>query len=104
MRAADELIDEPERAGDLGGAREQREDAFRHRAEQTSRVQLSEAEVEDIDLRKKGEAGQRAIETSSVEVERNEAATEAADESAPADEDAAEPGSDARPEPGDGDR
>ena len=67
-------------------------------------VPLSEAEVEDIDLRKKGEAGQRAIETSSVEVERTEAATEAADESAPADEDAAEPGSDARPEPGDGDR
>ena len=72
-------------------------------------VPLSEAEVEDIDLRKKGEAGQRAIETSSVELERNEAATEAADESAPAagdDGDAEDAGSDARPEPapGEGER
>jgi len=40
-------------------------------------VPLSEAEVEDIDLRKKGEAGQSAIETSSVEIERSDdAATE----------------------------
>jgi uncharacterized protein DUF6491 len=50
-------------------------------------VPLSEAEVEDIDLRKKGEAGQRAIETSSVELERDDAATdspegESADEGA----------------------
>jgi hypothetical protein len=43
-------------------------------------VPLSEAEVEDIDLRKKGEAGQRAIETSSVEIERSDdAATEPAE-------------------------
>jgi uncharacterized protein DUF6491 len=42
-------------------------------------VPLSEEEVEDIDLRKKGEAGQRAIETSSVEIERDEAATEPAE-------------------------
>ena len=52
-------------------------------------VPLSEAEVEDIDLRKKGEAGQRSIETSQVEVERDDAAAEsaegeAADEGAPA--------------------
>ena len=42
-------------------------------------VPLSEEEVEDIDLRKKGEAGQRAIETSSVEIERDDAATEPAE-------------------------
>jgi hypothetical protein len=42
-------------------------------------VPLSEAEVEDIDLRKKGEAGQRAIETSSVEVERDDASAESAE-------------------------
>ena len=47
-------------------------------------------------------AGQRAIETSSVEVERNEAATEAADESAPAAGDDADAGSDALPEPAPG--
>jgi hypothetical protein len=35
-------------------------------------VPLSEAEVEDIDLRKKGEAGQSAIETSSVELEKDD--------------------------------
>lgn len=35
-------------------------------------VPLSEAEVEDMDLRKKGEAGQNAIETSSVEVKRSD--------------------------------
>jgi hypothetical protein len=53
-------------------------------------VPLSPAEVEDIDLRKKGEAGQRAIETSQVEVEPDDEAAEPpvdeADESAPADE------------------
>jgi hypothetical protein len=35
-------------------------------------VPLSEAEVEDIDLRKKGEAVQGAIETTSVELEKDE--------------------------------
>ena len=59
-------------------------------------VPLSEAEIQDIDLRKKGEAGQRAIETSSVELERDGAATEpvegdAAAEGAPAAEPAPEP-------------
>src|SRR6185503_453820 len=70
-------------------------------------VPLSEAEVEDIDLRKKGEAGQRSIETSSVEVERDDAAAEsaeaeAADEGAPTARDsgsAATAGSDLRPDP-----
>jgi hypothetical protein len=42
-------------------------------------VPLSEAEVEDIDLRKKGEAGQRSIETSEDEVERDDAAAESAE-------------------------
>jgi hypothetical protein len=42
-------------------------------------VPLSEAEVEDIDLRKKGEAGQSAIETSSVELERDDEATDSAE-------------------------
>jgi hypothetical protein len=43
-------------------------------------VPLSEAEVEDMDLRKKGEAGQNAIETSSVEVKRSDdAASEPAE-------------------------
>jgi hypothetical protein len=59
-------------------------------------VPLSEAEVEDIDLRKKGEAGQSAIETTSVEVERDDAAAEPAeggdaDEAAPAPEQAPAP-------------
>jgi uncharacterized protein DUF6491 len=70
-------------------------------------VPLSEAEVEDIDLRKKGEAGQRSIETSEVEVERDDAAAEpaegeAADEGAPTARDggsAANAGSDLRPAP-----
>ena len=42
-------------------------------------VPLSEAEVEDIDLRKKGESGQRSIETSEVEVERDDAGVESAE-------------------------
>jgi hypothetical protein len=51
-------------------------------------VPLSEAEVEDLDLREKGEAGQNAIETSSVELENDreqagEDAEESADEAAP---------------------
>jgi hypothetical protein len=51
-------------------------------------VPLSEAEVEDLDLREKGEAGQNAIETSSVELENDreqagEDAEEGADEAAP---------------------
>src|SRR5262245_19065246 len=58
-------------------------------------VPLSPAEVEDIDLRKKGKAGQSAIETSEVEVERNDEAAEApesdAAENAPADEPAPAP-------------
>jgi hypothetical protein len=59
-------------------------------------VPLSEAEVEDIDLRKKGEPGQRSIETSSVEIERDDAAAEsaegeAAEDPAPAPEPAPEP-------------
>ena len=36
-------------------------------------VPLSEAEVEDLDLRKKGEAGQSSIETTSVELEKDDA-------------------------------
>jgi hypothetical protein len=54
-------------------------------------VPLSEAEVEDLDLRKKGEGGQSAIETTSVEVEKEAAGSEedaaadaAGDEPAPA--------------------
>lgn len=69
-------------------------------------VPLSEAEVEDLDLRKKGEAGQRSIETSSVEVERDDAAAASAegeaDEGAPTARDggsAAPAGSDLRPAP-----
>src|SRR5262245_24529740 len=57
-------------------------------------VPLSPAEVEDIDLRKKGEAGQSAIETSQVEVERDDEAGDAPEtgaESAPPDEAAAPP-------------
>jgi len=57
-------------------------------------VPLSPAEVEDIDLRKKGEAGQRAIETSQVEVEQDDEAADAPGagaESAPADESAPAP-------------
>jgi hypothetical protein len=58
-------------------------------------VPLSPAEVEDIDLRKKGEAGQSAIETSEVEVERDDEAAEPpegeAAESASADEPAPAP-------------
>ena|SRR5688572_13501698 len=46
-------------------------------------VPLSEAEVEDIDLRKKGEAGQSAIETTSVELEKDDA--ESAEEAAAGD-------------------
>ncbi|HSC14166.1 MAG TPA: DUF6491 family protein [Gammaproteobacteria bacterium] len=42
-------------------------------------VPLSEAEVEDIDLRKKGEAGQRAIETTSVELEKDDAESDEAE-------------------------
>jgi len=52
-------------------------------------VPLSPAEVEDMDLRKKGEAGQRAIETRQVEVERHDedgAQGETETETAPADE------------------
>jgi hypothetical protein len=50
-------------------------------------VPLSPAEVEDMDLRKKGEAGQRAIETSQVEVERDdEDAPQGETDAAPADE------------------
>jgi hypothetical protein len=45
-------------------------------------VPLSEAEVEDLELMKKGEAGQRAIETSSVELERDDAAEPDEDEPA----------------------
>ena len=47
-------------------------------------VPLSEAEVEDIDLRKKGEAGQNAIETSPVDLERGEEATGSAEGDEPA--------------------
>lgn len=52
-------------------------------------VPLSETEVEDIDLRKKGEAGQSAIETTEVEIERD---------GAESGEDAGEPVDDAVPE------
>ena len=58
-------------------------------------VPLSPAEVEDIDLRKKGEAGQSAIETSQVEVERDDEAADAPEagaDGAPADEPAPAPG------------
>jgi hypothetical protein len=57
-------------------------------------VPLSEAEVEDIDLRKMGEAVQRSIETTQVEVERDDAAVETAEGEA-ADDAATAP----RPEP-----
>jgi hypothetical protein len=52
-------------------------------------VPLSAAEVEDLELKKKGEAGQQAIETSSVELERDDAGEPeegAAGETSPADE------------------
>jgi hypothetical protein len=52
-------------------------------------VPLSPAEVEDIDLRKKGESKQGAIETSEVEIERDDEGADAPQgeaESAPADE------------------
>src|SRR6188474_2166990 len=54
-------------------------------------VPLSPAEVEDMDLRKKGEAGQNAIETSQVEVERDDgdadaSQSESESETVPADE------------------
>jgi uncharacterized protein DUF6491 len=61
-------------------------------------VPLSEAEVEDMDLRKKGEAGQRAIETTSVEIERDDAATESAEGEA-ADDGANAPAPAPEPEP-----
>ena len=57
-------------------------------------VPLSPAEVEDMDLRKKGEAGQRAIETSQVEIERDDEGADAPlgdAENAPADEQAPAP-------------
>lgn len=57
-------------------------------------VPLSPAEVEDMDLRKKGEAGQRAIETSQVEIERADEGADAPQgetEDAPADEPARAP-------------
>lgn len=57
-------------------------------------VPLSPAEVEDMDLRKKGEAGQRAIETSQVEIERADEGADAPQgetEDAPADEPAPAP-------------
>ena len=50
-------------------------------------VPLSPAEIEDIDLRKRGEAGQSAIETTEVELDNDDAAESAegenADDSAP---------------------
>jgi len=52
-------------------------------------VPLSPAEVEDIDLRKKGESRQGAIETSEVEIERDDEGADAPQgeaERAPADE------------------
>jgi hypothetical protein len=63
-------------------------------------VPLSPAEVEDLELLKKGEAGQRAIETTEVEVERPDEATEAA-EPAEAGADEAAPASEAAPAPAD---
>ena len=57
-------------------------------------VPLSPAEVEDMDLRKKGEAGQRAIETSQVDIERDDEDADAPQgdaETAPADEPAPAP-------------
>jgi hypothetical protein len=63
-------------------------------------VPLSPAEVEDLERLKKGEAGQRAIETTQVEIERADEATEAAKPAdAPADE--AAPASEAAPAPAD---
>jgi|SRR5688572_2870065 len=52
-------------------------------------VPLSPAEIEDIDLRKRGEAGQSAIETTEVELDNDDEAAEstegeAADDSEPA--------------------
>ena len=51
-------------------------------------VPLSPAEIEDIDLRKRGEAGQSAIETTEVELDNDDEAadsaeSEAADDSEP---------------------
>jgi uncharacterized protein DUF6491 len=60
-------------------------------------VPLSPAEVEDLELLKKGEAGQRAIETTQVEVEHADEATETAApaaEAAPANESAPAPADD----------
>lgn len=61
-------------------------------------VPLSPAEVEDMDLRKKGEAGQNAIETSQVEIDSDDdedaGAPQGETESVPADEPAPAPASD----------
>lgn len=63
-------------------------------------VPLSPAEVEDLELLKKGEAGQRAIATTQVEVEHADDATEAAKPAEVAADEAA-PASEAAPAPGD---
>ena len=63
-------------------------------------VPLSPAEVEDLELLKKGEAGQRAIETTQVEVEHAGEATEAA-KPAEAGADEVAPASEAAPAPAD---
>jgi hypothetical protein len=55
-------------------------------------VPLSPAEIEDIDLRKRGEAGQSAIETTEVELDNDEAAESA--ESDAADDGEPEPADD----------
>jgi uncharacterized protein DUF6491 len=63
-------------------------------------VPLSPAEVEDLELLKKGEVGQRAIETTEVEVERADEATEAANPAEAAADEAA-PATEAAPAPPD---
>jgi hypothetical protein len=56
-------------------------------------VPLSPAEIEDIDLRKRGEAGQSAIETTEVELDNDDEAAESAESDA-ADDGEPEPADD----------
>ena len=58
-------------------------------------VPLSPAEIEDIDLRKRGEAGQSAIETTEVEIDNADGAAESAESAE------GEAADDSQPEPAD---
>jgi hypothetical protein len=64
-------------------------------------VPLSEAEVEELEMREDGAAGQRAIETSSVELEDDEAESDAGASEAAGEVDAAVEGSPAEAAPAD---